>query len=163
MAGTLGVLVGGTDADYADAEPLLHLWGDPGKVRHVGPVGAGSALKVVVNQGIGVAAAGLGEAIALAARLGIDRNRALDVLGQSVYGWTLQQKRPALEASDFRNAQFSLDLLIKDLDLFLAESGGSEPKVSRAVLDSAREALNAGYSGQDYAALIGYLADRHRE
>ncbi len=44
--GTLGVLAGGSDWDYADAEPLLHLWGDPRKVQHVGPVGAGSALKL---------------------------------------------------------------------------------------------------------------------
>lgn len=161
-AGTLGVLVGGSDADYADALPLLQLWGDPDRVLHVGPVGSGSALKVVVNQGLGVAAAGVGEALALAAHLGIDRGKALDVLEQGVYGWTLRQKRPALEASDFRNAQFSLDLLAKDLDLCLAESGGAEMRVSRAVLDDAREALGAGYSGQDYAALIGYLADRNR-
>jgi 3-hydroxyisobutyrate dehydrogenase len=73
--GTLGVLAGGSDEDYAGARPLLELWGDPAKVQHVGPVGAGSALKLVVNQGTGVVAAGLGEALALAARLGVERGQ----------------------------------------------------------------------------------------
>ncbi len=163
--GMLGVLAGGSDADYADAEPLLRLWGDPAKVQHVGPVGTGSALKLVVNQGTGVAAAGLGEALALAARLGVDQRQALDVLGLSAYGWTLQQKRAALEKSDFGDAQFTLDLLTKDLSLVLQESGGNDATsmaVTRAALDSARRALDAGHTGQDYAALTSYVADRDR-
>ncbi|MBW3615065.1 MAG: hypothetical protein KY439_07130 [Actinobacteria bacterium] len=54
--GILGVLVGGAQEDYDDALPLLHLWGAPEKVRRVGDVGAGSALKLCVNQGLGVMA-----------------------------------------------------------------------------------------------------------
>src|SRR3954468_1491381 len=42
--GTLGVLAGASEQDWAEAEPLLQLWGDPARVRRVGPVGAGSAL-----------------------------------------------------------------------------------------------------------------------
>src|SRR3954467_2010230 len=57
-SGTLGVLAGSDEADWPEAEKLLHLWGDPAKVRRIGAVGTGSALKLVVNQGLGGAAGG---------------------------------------------------------------------------------------------------------
>lgn len=161
-AGTLGVLAGGTPQDYADAEPVLHLWGDPAKVRHVGGVGSGSALKLVVNQGIGVLAAGLGEALALATQLGLERQPVLDVLGAGPYGWTLGQKRSAVEAGDYGDTQFSLDLLAKDLDLAEHAAGDAELALTRSASAAARSALDAGHGGEDYAALIGHLADEGR-
>src|SRR3954466_4424834 len=39
-SGTLGVLAGCDEADWSEAEKLLHLWGDPAKVRRIGPVGS---------------------------------------------------------------------------------------------------------------------------
>jgi 3-hydroxyisobutyrate dehydrogenase-like beta-hydroxyacid dehydrogenase len=163
--GTLGVLAGGSHEDYADAEPLLRLWGDPREVRHVGPVGAGSALKLVVNQGTGVAAAALGEALALAAHLGVEPRAALDVLSIGAFGWTLRQKREALERSDFGDAHFTLELLAKDLGLVLTESGkdpGEGMVVTHAAYRLARSALEAGHGGEDYSALTRFVADIER-
>ena len=154
--GTLGVLVGGARADYDDALPLLHLWGAPEKVRHVGPVGAGSALKLCVNQGLGVMAAGLGESLRLGRELGLDRSALLDVLSMTAYGWFLGQKRPMLEAGDFSATTFSLDLMAKDLDLAVSAAG--ELPVTAACLDAARAALGS-HAGQDYAAMSAFLAD----
>ncbi|MCU1692847.1 MAG: 6-phosphogluconate dehydrogenase NAD-binding protein, partial [Frankiales bacterium] len=94
----LGVLVGGAQAEYADSLVLLHLWGAPEKVRRVGVVGAGSALKLCVNQGLGVMAAGVGESLRLGRDLGLDRGVLLDVLGSTAYGWYLGQKRPMLDS-----------------------------------------------------------------
>lgn len=160
--GTLGVLVGGSPQDYQAALPLLRAWGDPDKVRHVGEIGAGSALKLVVNQGIGVLAAGLGEALALAGQLGLEREQTLDVLQGAMYGWTLHQKRPAVQSGDYTDTQFSLDLLVKDLDLAVGVAGDAELALTRAALADARSAVDAGHGGQDYAALIGHLADEGR-
>ena len=157
--GTLGVLAGCAEADWPDAEKLLHLWGDPAKVRRIGPVGSGSALKLVVNQGIGVLAAGLGEALRLGTELGLDRSLVLDVLSAGAYGWTLGQKRSMLEVGDFSGTQFSLDLLSKDLLLALRAAPDAELAVTRAALEATRHALDAGHSGADYAAVIGHLAD----
>jgi len=158
-AGTLGVLAGAREKDWPDAEPLLKLWGDPERVRRVGPVGAGSALKLVVNQGIGVLAAGLGEALELGTELGLDRRLVLDVLGQGAYGWTLNQKRAMLDAGDFSGTQFSVDLLAKDLDLAVRASGDARLAVTAASLEAARSTISSGHSGEDYAAIIGHLAD----
>lgn len=156
-AGTLGVLVGCTQDDWPQVAQLAHLWGDPARVRRVGDVGAGSALKLVVNQGIGVLAAGLGEAARLGTELGLDRSVVLDVLGGAMYGWTLQQKRSMLDAADFSGTQFSLELLAKDLDL--AVGAGVDLPVTRAALEHARAALAAGHEGADYAAVIAHVAD----
>lgn len=157
--GTLGVLAGCREEDWADAQELLHLWGDPAKVRRIGPVGAGSALKLAVNQGIGVLAAGLGETLRLGTELGLDRGTVLDVLGAGAYGWTLSQKRSMLEASDYSGTQFSVDLLAKDLALAVDAARDADLEVTRAVLDVARQTIDAGHSGEDYAAIIGHLAD----
>jgi 3-hydroxyisobutyrate dehydrogenase len=157
--GTLGVLAGCDENDWPDAERLLHLWGDPAKVRRVGAIGTGSALKLVVNQGIGVLAAGLGETLRLSTELGLDRTTVLDVLGAGGYGWTLNQKRPMLEASDYSGTQFSIDLLAKDLALAVDAARDAELEVTRAALDAARKTIDAGHGGEDYAALIGHLAD----
>lgn len=154
--GTLGVLVGGSQQDYDDALPLLHLWGAPEKVRRVGHVGAGSALKLCVNQGLGVMAAGLGESLRLGRSLGLDRSALLDVLSMTAYGWYLGQKRPMLDAGDFSATTFSLDLMAKDLGL--AVSAGGELPVTAACLAAARAAL-ASHAGQDYAAMSAFLAD----
>ena len=158
-AGTLGVLVGCAEDDWPDVERVVRLWGDADRVRRVGPVGSGSALKLVVNQGIGVLAAGLGEAMRLGTQLGLERQVVLDVLGGAVYGWTLQQKRSMLDADDFTGTQFSLDLLAKDLDLAVDAAGDADLAATAAALQHARAALAAGHAGEDYAALIAHVAD----
>jgi 3-hydroxyisobutyrate dehydrogenase len=157
--GTLGVLVGCDGQDWEAVRPLLELWGDPAKVRRVGDVGAGSALKLVVNQGIGVVAAGLGETLRLGAVLGVDRGLALDLLSQGAYGWVITQKRAMIESGDFSPAQFSVDLLAKDLALAVDSARDAELAVTRAALDDARKTIAAGHSGEDYSAITGHLAD----
>ena len=153
--GTLGVLVGGSAQDYEDALPLLHLWGAPEKVRRVGEVGAGSALKLCVNQGLGVMAAGLGESLRLGRELGLDRTALLDALQATAYGWYLAQKRPMLEAGDFSGTTFSLDLMAKDLDLAVAAY--EDLPVTRASLAAALSALTE-HAGEDYAAMTAHVA-----
>ena len=90
--------------------------------------------------------------------LGLDRDLLLDVLSQSVYGWVLSQKRAMVEADDYSDTTFSLDLMAKDLSLAVA-AAGNDLEVTRACLDQARRALAAGHSGEDYAAIIGHVAD----
>ena len=158
-AGTLGVLAGADEADWAEAQQLLHLWGDPERVRRIGPVGSGSALKLVVNQGLGVLAAGLGEALLMAGQLGLDREVVLDVLEAGAYGFTVKQKRELLAKGDFSVTRFSVDLLAKDLDLAVNATRDADLEVTTAALSAARRTIAAGHSGDDYAAVIGHLAD----
>ncbi|MDQ1711939.1 MAG: 3-hydroxyisobutyrate dehydrogenase [Frankiaceae bacterium] len=154
--GTLGVLAGGSADDYATAEPLLRLWGDPARVRHLGPVGAGSAMKLVVNLTLGVAMGGVGEALRLAGDLGVDRTAALDVLAAGPLGTTVGTKRAMLDSGDFTPTGFSLDLMTKDLALALDAADG-DLALTRAALAAAREATAAGHGSDDYAAIAGHI------
>ena len=156
--GTLGVLVGGSEADVAAARPLLELWGDPDRVLRIGEVGSGSALKLCINQGLGVVAAGLGESLRLGLDLGLDRDLLLTVLSPTAYGWYLAQKQPLLQSGDYSATTFSVELMVKDLALAV-EAADSDLAVTRASLEQARRALAAGHSGEDYAAITGHLAD----
>ncbi|MCU1602415.1 MAG: 6-phosphogluconate dehydrogenase NAD-binding protein [Frankiales bacterium] len=155
--GTLGVFLGGAADDVQLARELAVLWGDPDRVLHVGGVGSASALKLCVNQGLGVMAAGLGESLRLGRDLGIDKDLLLLVLSQTAYGWYLNQKLPMIQADDFTAATFSVDLMAKDLDLAVT-SADSDLEVTRACLDQAKRTLAAGHSGEDYAAITGHLA-----
>jgi 3-hydroxyisobutyrate dehydrogenase len=156
--GTLGVFLGGDPADVETARQLAVLWGDPDRVRHVGAVGSASALKLCVNQGLGVMAAGLGESLRLGRDLGLDRTVLLDALSATAYGWYLGQKRPMLETGDYTATTFSVDLMAKDLDLAVT-SADSDLEVTRACLDQAKRTLSAGHSGEDYSAISGHIAD----
>ena len=156
--GTLGVLLGGSDQDVAEARPLVELWGDENRIVHVGGVGSASAMKLCVNQGIGVAAAGLGEALRLGRDLGLDRELLLLVLSMSNYAPYLSSKLAMVQSGDFSGTTFSLDLLTKDLALAVAAADG-DLEVTRACLDQARRTIAAGHSGEDYSAITGHIAD----
>lgn len=155
--GTLGVLVGGSAGDYAAAEPLLTLWGGSG-VRHLGPVGAGSAMKLVVNLTLGVAMGGIGEALRLANDLGLDRSATLDTIAMGPLGKSVETKRAMLDSGEFTPTGFSLDLMAKDLGLALAAADG-DLALTRAAYAAARDAVASGHGTDDYASLAGHIGD----
>lgn len=152
--GTLGVLAGGSDVDVERARPLLELWGQPDKVQHVGPVGAASALKLVSNLGLGLAAAGIGESLRLARELGVDEHAAMTALSTGAFGWTLGQKQQMVTDDDYSATTFSLALLVKDLRL---AADSIDLPVTDAVIAEAAAAVEAGHGDEDYAALIGSI------
>jgi 3-hydroxyisobutyrate dehydrogenase len=156
--GTLGVLVGGSADDVAEARPLIELWGDPERIRHLGEAGAGNALKATVNMCLGIGMAGVAEALKLAEDLSLDRETVLDTLEAGPFGWTIKQKRPMLMSGDYSQTTFSLELMAKDLQAALDSADGPLPLASDA-LELAKHAVQAGRGDQDYATMAGHLAD----
>jgi len=148
-AGELVILAGAADADLARCAGAF---GALGTVRHVGPPGAGAALKVVVNSVLVGNFAVLGEALGLAGRLGVDTRLALDALAR-----TSPQARRLLE--DSGPPRFTLSLAAKDLDLALDGSGGdgSGGGVLPAVRARTRAALAAGLADHDLTALADHI------
>lgn len=155
--GTLSVVASGREPDYAEVEPLLCCWGEPSRIRWIGPVGAASALKLVVNTALGVGASGLGEALRLAEALGVAREEAMNALGSGPYGWILGYKQHMIDEGDYSDTAFSVDLLAKDLDLAVTEAARELPVIA-AALGNARAASAAGRGEEDFAAVIGWLA-----
>jgi 3-hydroxyisobutyrate dehydrogenase len=156
--GTLGVLVGGSADDVAEARPLIELWGDPERIRHLGNAGAGNALKATVNMCLGIAMAGVGEALKLAEDLSLDRETVLDTLEAGPFGWTIKQKRKMLTSGDYGQTTFSLELMAKDLQAALDSADGPLP-LAAAALALTKDAVDAGRGDQDYATMAGHFAD----
>ncbi|HUJ14865.1 MAG TPA: NAD(P)-dependent oxidoreductase [Thermoanaerobaculia bacterium] len=74
---TLTIMVGGTAGDFARAEPILKIMGKT--IIHVGPVGAGHAIKVLTNSIMGATVWITSECLLLAKQYGIDLKTALAV------------------------------------------------------------------------------------
>ncbi len=146
-AGELVILAGAARDDLARCAGALAALGD---VRHVGPPGSGAALKLVVNGALVGNFAVLGEALAVADRLGVDPGLALDALAR-----TSPQARRLREAADGEPPRFTLALAAKDLGLAL---DGSPPAgVLSAVRARAEAALAAGLGGHDLIALADHI------
>jgi 3-hydroxyisobutyrate dehydrogenase len=148
--GTLGVLAGGDDADLAEAGPLLRLWGDPAKVQHVGPVGTGSAAKLVRILGLGLVLAGIGDAIRLGAALGLPAPLVQDLVAAGPLGGMFAGVRPFLDGADPEPAGFSLAMLTKDLGLCAAAAG--DLAITDAARTAGEAAVAAGYGEADCQA-----------
>ncbi len=76
--GTLSIMVGGPDAAFARARPLLDVLG--GNVVHVGDSGAGQVCKACNQIVVGHTIAGVGEAFVLAESAGVDPARVREAL-----------------------------------------------------------------------------------
>src|SRR5213594_127946 len=81
-AGQLSFMVGGDPATLERVRPYLAAIG-PG-LTHDGPVGLAKAMKVAINQGLAVQMVAFAEAVLLAEKAGIARERAVEALLKSV-------------------------------------------------------------------------------
>ncbi|MCW2743549.1 MAG: 6-phosphogluconate dehydrogenase NAD-binding [Mycobacterium sp.] len=156
--GDLGVLLGGDEADVKEAMAIVAAWGGEGKVRHIGGVGDGQAMKIVVNTTLGYALVGVGEALRLSRSLGLDREQTLAVIGGGPLGAIVAQKKDKLLAEEYGDANFAMNSLAKDLDLADQLTKGAHPGLE-AVRTFMQAAIAAGHGDDDIAALAGFIAD----
>ena len=157
-AGVLTVLVGGDGAGLERARPVLETFA--AKVFHLGDVGAGATMKLVVNSVVAVLNAALGEALVLAEKAGIDPERAYDVLQASAAGAPyVTYKRAAFLDPENSPVAFTLALVAKDQGLI--EQLASEVDTTMALGDAARrlvaDAVQAGLGERDMAAIAEHI------
>ncbi|NUT37723.1 MAG: NAD(P)-dependent oxidoreductase [Hamadaea sp.] len=124
-AGTLAIFAGGASADVDRAAAVLETLGT---VRHCGPVGAGAAVKLVANTGLVTAVAGLHDALAVAASLGVDRQTALDALRRGPLA-------TAVERVGSPGSSFAVSLAAKDARLALRAAPPAVAPALAAALD----------------------------
>jgi 3-hydroxyisobutyrate dehydrogenase-like beta-hydroxyacid dehydrogenase len=117
-AGQLTILVGGEQAALERARPILDAMSKA--VLHLGPSGAGAAIKLAINLIIGATVQSVSEALVVAEASGIEREAAYDAIASSVVGSTfVDYKRDAWIDPDGTPTAFTLDLMLKDLGLAL--------------------------------------------
>jgi 3-hydroxyisobutyrate dehydrogenase len=80
-AGTLTIMVGGDGGAFDRARPVLAAFGK--RIEHLGPVGAGHAMKAVNNALIAVNILALGEGLAALVKAGVPARTAVNVLNAS--------------------------------------------------------------------------------
>ena len=144
-AGTLAVMVGGEAGAFGRARPVLERFGR--RIEHVGPVGAGHALKSVNNALLAVNILAAGEGLAALVKAGVPAAKALEVVnassGRSFVTETLIPERVLTGAWP---VTFRLALLAKDVGIargVLRERGVEGPLLDQAgeLLDRARATL----------------------
>jgi 3-hydroxyisobutyrate dehydrogenase-like beta-hydroxyacid dehydrogenase len=151
-SGALKVFVGGPPELVERWTPLLSTLGT---VLHVGPVGAGSAAKLVANATLVGTIGLLGETVALGDHLGISRDVTFEVLAATPLAAQAERRRRALETGEYPT-RFALSLARKDADLVL-EAGPERLRMLRAAREWLDEAERSGHGGEDYSAVLSEI------
>jgi 3-hydroxyisobutyrate dehydrogenase-like beta-hydroxyacid dehydrogenase len=154
-SGELKVFAGGEGQDVERWRPLLRALGT---VVHIGPLGSGAAMKLVANSTLAAMMTALGEALAVADALGLDRGTVLDVLAESPIGVTVNRKRESIESGSYPPT-FKLSLARKDIALVNDAAGkaGLDLRVAPASGSWLAAAESAGLGSLDYGAVIAHI------
>jgi 3-hydroxyisobutyrate dehydrogenase len=159
--GRLIGMVGGEAGDFARAKPVLDQLCR--KVEHVGPNGAGSAMKLAINLPLCIYWEALGEAIALTRDFNIAPAKMMEIFAESSGGINgLKVRGPAvvkaLETGERPPVGFTIDGVIKDMNIMSdwAKHLGIELPALERVLASYRAASHAGWAQADNCSVLFY-------
>ena len=126
--GTLTVMVGGATEDYRRCEDILAHLGS--NVMHVGPSGSGQMTKLCHNLLVAVIVAGIAESFVTGVKAGLDARTLRDVVSSSVAGnWLLDNWFSNTTFANDYDARFTLDLLRKDVSLFMKAAADQDVPV----------------------------------
>nr|WP_298414278.1 3-hydroxyisobutyrate dehydrogenase [uncultured Halomonas sp.] len=139
-AGTLTFIVGGDEAGFEQAKPVLEAMGK--NVFHAGVSGAGQVAKICNNMLLSILMSGTAEALSLGVKNGLDPEVLSEIMKQSSGGnWALNVYNPwpgvmenAPASNDYQGG-FLVDLMTKDLGLawqMALESRAAIPMGSQA-------------------------------
>ena len=155
--GALTVMVGGTEADFTAAEPLMACYG--AKVTLMGASGAGQLTKMVNQICIAGLVQGLSEALNFGQMAGLDMERALDVVsGGAAMSWQMVNRGHTMVKDEF-DFGFALDWMRKDLAICFAEAerNGANLPVTEIVSSYYDTLSTKGFGRNDTSALIRLL------
>ncbi|HEX6074303.1 MAG TPA: NAD(P)-dependent oxidoreductase [Micromonosporaceae bacterium] len=154
-SGSLRIFVSGP-ADLARQwTPLFGVLGTP---EYLGPLGAGSAAKLVANAALLGTLSLVGETLALAEGLDLPRDVAFEVLAATPLAAAAERRRDAVESGEFP-LRFALALARKDADLILDAGAASrrDLRLLAAVRTWLADAERAGLADTDYSRVIGHI------
>jgi 3-hydroxyisobutyrate dehydrogenase len=160
--GKLTAMTGGDPAALAKALPVLRAV--TAKQLHLGPPGAGAAMKLAVNIMIAATNQAVAEALALAAAACIDPRDAYEALTESaVSSPFLRYKRDAYLAADDAPVSFTTALMTKDLRLALdiAAAEALPLTLTSTAKESLDQACAAGFGDADFACVARLIRPGH--
>ena len=155
--GRLMALVGGAEADLERAVPVLDVL--TRRIVHVGPVGQGSLMKLVINLPLAAYWQSLSEAAAMGHAGGLDLALMMDVMKDSGASLAAFPKKIPEILGESRAVAFDIDTLHKDVESILET--GREFRVPMAltetVLSACEAARQSGLGSEDAVALVRFL------
>ncbi|MET0521818.1 MAG: NAD(P)-dependent oxidoreductase [Jiangellaceae bacterium] len=151
----LVVLGSGDEAAFAKARPALEAFAR--SVRHLGPFGHGTRMKLVANLLVSIHNASTAEAFALGVAAGLDPATLYDTIRDGAGGSVIFDKRgPLMVDRAYRPATARVSMFIKDVSLVreLADAVGVATPVLNATVPLYTKAVDAGWADADAAALL---------
>jgi 3-hydroxyisobutyrate dehydrogenase len=131
-SGQLIILVGGSETVFDDAKPIFDALGKA--VYYLGPAGNGSRMKLVLNTLLGLGAQALAEALLLGQRMGMSKDKLIEVLNDSAVVSPSQKVKMQNALADDYPVAFSLANMYKDYGLILEQAHNtSTPMPATAV------------------------------
>jgi 3-hydroxyisobutyrate dehydrogenase len=164
QAATLTFMVGGPDAAFARARPVLDAMGKT--IVHAGGPGNGQAAKICNNMILGISMIAVSEGFLLAEKLGLDHQKLFDISAKSSgQCWALTSycpvpgPVPTSPANRDYQAGFTAAMMLKDLKLAqdaAREAGATTPLGADAAALYER-CVGGGFGGRDFSAIIRFL------
>jgi len=162
--GALTFMVGGSDAAFARACPILEAMGST--IVHAGGAGNGQAAKICNNMILGVSMIAVSEAFLLAEGLGLDAQRLFDIASKSSgQCWSMTSycpvpgPVPTSPANRGYQAGFTAAMMLKDLKL--AQDAARAAEVVTPLGAAAAELYGLfashGHSGEDFSGIVRFL------
>jgi 3-hydroxyisobutyrate dehydrogenase len=154
-AGTLLVMIGGTEGQFAQWGPLFRsLSREP---RLVGPVGKAACLKLALNQLIAAEISAFALSFGLVQRAGVPLDTFMAILRESaLFAPVFEKKLPRLLTRDYQHPNFSTRHLLKDVELFLKAASGYALTASslEGIKPVLEQTIVQGFGDSDYSAIF---------
>ena len=154
--GTLTLLAGGNPDVFEASQPIFQAIA--AKYFHMGPSGAGTTMKMVVNAILGIEMQAIAEASALGEKSGLSREILLQVLAQTAVIAPAHVGKLSRAARGDYSPQFPLPLMNKDFRLMLELAGevGAKMPATSAAFQVNTETLQM-YGDLDFSAVLKYM------
>ena len=155
--GVLSVMCGGTEADYAKAEPAIAAYARI--CRRIGDSGAGQLAKMMNQICIAGLVQGLAEALRFGEKAGLDGEAVVEVISQGAAGsWQMANRHKTMLAGKF-DYGFAVDWMRKDLGICLATADeiGAPLPVTALVDQFYKDVQAMGGSRWDTSSLFARL------
>jgi 3-hydroxyisobutyrate dehydrogenase len=118
--GKLGIMCGGTEADYARAEPVMAVYTKLAK--RLGPAGSGQLTKMANQICIAGTVQGMAEAYSLMRAAGLDIESVTEVISKgAAQSWQMENRIKTMNANEY-NHGFAVEWMRKDLAIALEEA-----------------------------------------
>ena len=151
--GTLTIMVGGKESSFNYANEAFEMMGS--KISHMGPSGAGTAMKLVNQLLVSTNTVAAAEAFVLAEQSGVNLTAAIDILSTSWGRSTMIERNgPITVNKEFENSPAPLRNLVKDLGIIkdLTSQLGLKLPVTMASSEVVDETMGLDLEEPDIAA-----------